>query len=537
MAIPTKKLLELLAPEQPADLRLAAVRVLKALGEKDGDVGSALLPLLDEADPALKLEAVQTLGQIRHRPALPALLSLIEHGGPAGEAAAYAVAGLGEKGLAALHVLMPKVAPGIRRYLGAALASVASATAERLSVLQDKDAGVVEAALRSLQEQLPAQKPTAKKEFFEQLLKLAGQTKPPLSAATELAVLRLLAALDDPKAAKAFWPRLAPEKPAEVRAVALQTLGAWLDSATPEQCGQLFRCALDQDFRIASLAQLLLRKLPTTKENQKRWLELLQAPDVSVRRLALEKLGDLDSKEAAEALAQQLRHPDQPLRDAALARLVRWTAGRKLLAVALLKEDSSDRLWALARPLSKHFHQFPSEARKEVFRAACAFLEKDDRRADPLFYVLREADPKELRELLEEKAEALRKKKCYGQALHYLKLMARDPALGFPLRFEMAGCGLKVSPQELNEEARKADPCLHQFALLAQQDEAALVRAIDQAKWIEPDDLYYLGFHFSEMEKPYWRLASELLERVVKRAPKSKTAQAAKAKLKRAGLA
>ena len=191
----------------------------------------------------------------------------------------------------------------------------------------------------------------------------------------------------------------------------------------------------------------------------------------------------------------------------------------------------------LVRPLAKHFHQFPPELRKEAFKAASSHLEKDDRRADALFFLLREADPKDLKEQLEEKALAWRKKKGYDQALHYLKHLARDPALGFPLRFELAACGLKLSAQEVSTEARKSDPCLHQFALLAQQDEPELLKAIDQAKWLEPDDLYYLGFHFAEEDRRYWPLAGELLQRVIKRGPKAKTAAAAKAKLKRAGLA
>jgi hypothetical protein len=536
-AIPVKKLLQFLAPDQPYDLRLAVVRVLRALGINEAAAGDALLPLLNEAASPLKAEAVQLLGVMRHRPALQPLLGLIEHGGEAGEAAAYAVAHLGERGITALHSLMPKVAPGIRRYIGAALAAVPSSPAERLGVLQDKDPGVVEAAVRSIHEQLPTLKPKERQHLFEQLVKLANRTRPPVALATELAALRLLAALDNPKAAKTLWPRLDPKTHAEVRIQALQTLGNWANQATPAQWTQLFRSAEDQDFRIASLALVILRKLPPARQTQKHWLKLLQAPDVSVRRLALEKLADADTKEVAVALAEQLAHPDQSLREEALARLVRLNTGRKLISARLLGEASVDRAWTLARALSRHLALFPAAWRADLFKRAAAYLEKEDRMADPLLFLLREGDPKKLKDWLAERGLHWRKKKDYAKALHYLKLLARDPAFGFAQRFELAACGLKVSPKELSPEGRQADPCLHQFALLCQQDEAALLKLIDRHKWVEPDDLYYLGFHFSEQERPFWRFASELLERVVRRAPKSKTALAAKSKLKRAALA
>lgn len=534
-AVPTKKLLELLADGQPPELRLATVQVLKGLELKEAEIGEAVVPLLADDSPALRLAAVQLLGQMKHKPALKPLAALIEHGGEVGEAAAQAVAQLGDRGVSTLHELMPKVAPGLRRYIGAALAGLTRSPEERLGILQDKDPGVVDSAVQSLLQQLPDLGKADRQKLLDQLLKLAGQTKPPLSAATELALVRLFTALDDPKAAKAIWPWVKAGHSFEVRSHALQTLGAWVSTATPEQWSLLFQTAQDGDFRIASLALVLLKKLPAAKEAQGHWLKLLAAPDVSVRRLAVEKLGDGEAKPVAEALAEQLGHPDEALRNAVLARLVTWSSGRKLLTERLLAEESVDKAWTLARALAKHLGRFDGKWRAEVFKHAAAHLEKEDRRADPLLFLLREIDGKELRDRLEEKAIAWRKKKNYPQALHYLRHLARDPALGFALRFELAACGLKVSTQDL--EARQNDPCLHQFALLCQQDEAALLKAIDQNKWLEPADLYYLGFHFAEGERLYWNFAKELLQRVVKRSPQSKTAQAAKAKLKRAGLA
>ena len=129
-----------------------------------------------------------------------------------------------------------------------------------------------------------------------------------------------------------------------------------------------------------------------------------------------------------------------------------------------------------------------------------------------------------------------RKKKEYATALLYLRLLARDPASGFPIRFELAACGLKVSGHDLAPEARAADPGLQQFANLCDGYEAETLKEIEKAKWLEPEDLYYLGFHLAEQQGRPRKCAGDVLKLVVKRSPRSKLAQAAKSKLRSAGL-
>jgi hypothetical protein len=250
----------------------------------------------------------------------------------------------------------------------------------------------------------------------------------------------------------------------------------------------------------------------------------------------MERVGERDSAEVADALMDQLPHPDRSLREAALARLSRLEHGRDALARALLDADTPDRAWVLARAQAPLVKDYPADWRQRVFERAGDYLEAGDRRADALLFLLREADPAELHERLEQRALALRKKKNYAAALLYLKLLARDPACGFPTRLELAACGLKVSSKELTAEARAADPCLGQFAHLCEGYETELSEQLDKMKWLEPEDLYYLGFHLAEKEGRQKHFAGKVLHLLVKRSPRSKLAQAAKTKLRGAGL-
>ncbi len=540
MQIASTKLLRLLDADQPPEVRCAAALVLGELGAKDATVSKALCELLQDEQTALRLEVIKTVGKLKIEPALPQLVARIEKGGEEAELAAHAAARLGAKGTAALQDLMHHVAPGVRRYIAAALASGGTASAENatLGVLIDKDANVVEAAVRSLIGQIPSLSAAQKTAWTDHILQLADRkkNKTPLAPVSEAAVVRLLAALDDPRSGPVLWERILSPHPTEVRAAALQALGKWTEAPNKEQLRRLFTCAAERDFRIAAPALAILNRLPVSERALPDWLSLFDAPDIAVRRMALEKLGDRDSAAVAEALLKQLNHSDRGLRDAALARLAKLKQGRAALTAALFDADSADRAWLMARAQATFVRDYPADWREHVFEKACEYLEAGDRRADALLFLLREADPTELRDQLEQRALAWRKKKAYTTALLYLRLLGRDPTCGFALRLEQAACGLKTSGKDLAADGRAADPCLQQFTQLAQHDDGPLVEQLEKMKWLEPEDLYYLGFHLAEQPGRARKIADQLLQLVVKRSPRSKLGLAAKSKLRSAGL-
>ena len=184
MQLPMTKLLRLLHPDHAAEVRRAAALVLGELGVRDAEAADALCERLEDAEPSVRLEAIRAVGKLRVEPALPRLLERIREGGEEADAAAHAAAHLGPKGTRALQELMPKVAPGLRRYIAAALAGggTASATAATAAVLLDKDPGVVEAAVRSLAEQIPTLAAAQRQAWTDHLLELAGDRKGGLPA-------------------------------------------------------------------------------------------------------------------------------------------------------------------------------------------------------------------------------------------------------------------------------------------------------------------------------------------------------------------
>jgi HEAT repeat protein len=534
-----KKLLRLLRPDSAPELRRAAVQVLGEVGTRDGELTASLREALDDPDAEVRLEALHAVGKLRIEPTLPRLVQRIAEGGPESEAAALAAAKMGDKGTRTLRDLMGHVAPGLRRRIAAAMASAGTVSAETAAVdaLLDSDPGVVDAAARSLGAEIPLLTPANRKVLADHLLDLLKKKKgPPLPPASETAIVRLVAALGDERAQKALWERTLPAYPADVRGAALHALGRWAESPSKDELKRLLTCAADADFRVASPALMILKGVPVQDRQLTDWLALLDAPDVAVRRAAIDKVCDRDRPDVAAALLRQLNHRDRELRDQALAHLTRLVKGRQALADSVLEAASPDEAWVLARAIAPFLGDFPAAMQEAVFTRACKYLDAGDRRADPLLFLLREADPRALRDRLEERGVALRKKKDYARALAYFRLLARAPACAASVRFELAGCALKTSAKDVSAEARAADPVLQQFAALVHSHEAEVTAALQKAKWLEPEDLFYLGFHFAEKDHQEQKFGGVALKLLVKRSPKSKLAKDAKTKLKREGV-
>jgi hypothetical protein len=85
-------------------------------------------------------------------------------------------------------------------------------------------------------------------------------------------------------------------------------------------------------------------------------------------------------------------------------------------------------------------------------------------------------------------------------------------------------------------EARTADPGLQQFARLIHSHEIDPAERLTKAKWLEAEDLFYLGFHFTEGSRPDRDFGAAALRLLLKRSPRSKLAKDARSKLRSAGI-
>jgi HEAT repeat protein len=536
MDIPAKKLVRLFHADQPADLRAAAVLVCAELGVKDPDANAEIIARLDDPEPLVRLYALRAAGKLKIAKALPVLIDRIRGGGDEARIAAESAAKLGADGVKKLQELLHHVVPGVRKYIAAALTSDSATGADAgVGVLLDRDPQVAVAAANAIIGRLQTMPADRKKELVTELIAVAKDKKNKLPASAEGPVVKLLAALNDPAAADVLWERTAPGYSHDVRAMAMNAVGGWVQKPTAEQWKRLFASAVDRDFAVAAPALVLLTRLPANDKQLGDWLALLKAPDLAPRRLAVEKIGDRDTPEVAAGLMEQLTHPDRNLRDLARSRLASLEHGRQALVKSVLASEAQEELWALVKLIAPFSKGVTGKLRGEVLARACKFLEDDDHRSDPLFFLLREADAPALREELFERAVARRKKKDYETALQYLKLLARDPSVGFDVRFELATVGLKLSAKNVAADARANDLCLRNFSTAVGLDAAKALDLVGKAKWLDADDLFYLGFHFAEHTGQEKEFGVGVLKQLIKTS-KGKAAANAKNKLKSLGI-
>jgi HEAT repeat protein len=531
------KLTQLMAGGDKPMLRRAAVMVAGTVATaRDKGVVQALLANLQDPDADLRIASIEAMGNLHVEESLGSLENFVRQGGPELEAAVQAASQLGARGVRAMGKIMNDATPAQRSRIAAVLAR--SGTGGGLVVtahaLLDPDPKVVDAAARSLAGEVPAFS-TAQKQALTKFLCDSLKAKKELAAKTEAAMLRLLGTLHETKAAELFWSRLDADESSEVRGAALQALGQIDSPPNDAKLKRLVACAADSDFQIVAPALMILNKVPASAKNVKAWLGLLEAHDVATRQLAVEKLSGVESAEAVRGLLGQLAHPDRSLRDSAQQALLRFGKGRQALLEKLIAAATVDECWDLARTLGPVAKEFAKSARQQLLDQAARHQDQDDRRATPMWHLLRDMDIAWTRTQLEALAQARRQKKKYPQALGYYKLLIQDPAAGEDIRFELAATGLKLSSHDLAVEARQTDHALGQFSRVLQNPSFDVVARVKQAKWLDAADLFYLGFHFVEQMHRAHDFGTQVLELVVKRWPKTETGKSAKKKLASAG--
>ena len=536
----SRKIVQFLTAGPDAAGRLAAARVLADLAVKDKEVTTALVQAVEDPDPSVRLEAIRALGKLGAEAALPTLLEKIKQGGPESAAAAEAAARFGARAVHTLQDLMGDVA-------------LDSAVALREPWREAAPRPLAQRRCTSCSTPTPEwstprlglcwasclASPQPENALADEVLDTLKPRKGPgIPPASEAALLRLLAGLHDARALPLFWSRVEPDYPEDVRAAALQALGSLAGPIKKDHLSRLLSCACAASFRIVAPALLLLKPLEVEAKSAPEWLKLFESADPSVRRFGLDKLADVNTAPVRSALCRQLLHPDRTVRDRALELLAQTSPGKAALLEAILETKGVDEAWTLARGTAQAVREVPAPLMTRLFEAATKHLEASDRRADPLFFLLREMNSTSLRDNLAEKAQALRKKKDYARALLFLRFLGRDPACAEDIRFEAAACALKLSDRELDAEHRAKDPCLQDLARLIHSHDQPPLERLREAKWLVPEELFYLGFHFAESSTRQEReFGSALLDLVQTRASRTKLAKDARSKQRALGLA
>ncbi len=525
--------------------RLAAVVVLGELAPPDADVVRSLGAALGHADETLTREIVTALGRTRHKTAFPYLLPLLLNAPPAlRDAAAKALAQLKMDIEAELEKVWAKAATVQKLALMDVFARLHSDGATRflLTGLFDPDFEMVKAICGAIRRHISDANEEERKDLFKQIASFLKTPRVKKDMRATTSCLILLGSLGNPAARPLLLEYIEPKQVPFVRRNALQSLanlsreGTGLDTMIKKVLPLLKE---EDRENVVSPAIALLAPLEFPANTVGDLEKLAKSENAEVRRFAVRKLGHQSGKKIVGSMLDWLSDADQEIRDIAAKALCRIEDAAQPLLEKLGKITNADDAWNVVKLLKPHAERFAKNEKKKLAARCLELLEKNDPRVPAYTWLLRNVDAAGFNAEVAEAGEDLRKRKKFAAAVQALRQLANTELFTPTVRYQLSFSGLKTSTKDLSPGRRGEDPCLRGFAALLRDPSFKLLDCFAKdKKLLEPEDLFYIGFHFAESALGHERqFSQQVFEFVIKTWPKSEQAKAAKNKLKTEGKA
>lgn len=529
------KIVKLLADEA-IEKQIAAAIVLGELRAKGPGVVEGLAGVLGSGVPLLQRSALDALSRVGAKKALPQIFPLlVASDDDVRRAATHAVASIGEDVVPTIKQRMSTATPDERRALDAALAELGGkdAFSALIKGLSSSDAEAAKAAALAVRNQIKAADGNKRRTYLAEVEKfLDGQKKKGGAPGAIAAAIKILGYLEDEKTTATLLHYANDEKQhASVRQEAIIAFRFALKGSKPSAkvIETLVKAAEAQDRTLAQTALHTLGSLEVSDDTAKRLDKLAMHADVERARFVIELLGRLGGAEAAKALTKVLvTTSDRRYAEAAAAGLSGKEDAVPALAKALLETDNPDRAWVLRNVLRPTAKKISSGTRKAILQAALDRLGDGERGWEALLDVARDADPDAAAEALRALAEKLRRSKNKEErARSVFQILCKSDRATDDDRYALAALELGRSNRDTRPASRAGDESLRLLASLLRTG-FDVAKALRKDRAMDLEHLYYVGFHFTELDHP---VGEELLEEVVKKGGRAKVAKMAKNKL------
>ncbi|MCI0343738.1 MAG: HEAT repeat domain-containing protein, partial [Planctomycetales bacterium] len=524
-----------LAQAGDMELRCAALRVLGELDESGKPVLDVVRAALREGPEALRVYALAAAERLGVMEVLPDILPFLGDRAQVGRKAGEVVAGLGVRALAHLLKGLETARGETRQAMLGVLGGVPGAKAEQALIrsLGDSDAEAVEGAARALSIRLGGLRGPGRRTLGDQVAALL-RTRKRLTQEAAGSSLRVLGRVGDPHYRPLLLDFAAPDQPPPVRREALLALAAL--PAPPHGGDRLMRQLIkyvdEPDFvHVVQPALAAIQQIPTPPSLADSLQKLLDHGSPAARRIAAEKLGEVDRTPRAKALLRYFDDSDTAVREAVSAALGKMVSALAPLLQSLERVEDSEQAWRIVRVLEKQAGKVPTSAARRLLAVGTARVEKGHPTARPLLYLLRAVNPRSFRDTLLGRARQLLKQRKAAAADALCSLLAREDLDSPVSRYEMAVVKLAVSRLDASLPYRETDPALREFTELLRNGGQKVAGRVRTDRALGPQHLLYVGFHFAERGGDERNFGAELLRHVVKRYPRSPEAQVAKNKL------
>lgn len=518
--------------------QIAAAIVLGELKAKGPGVVEGLGEVLSSGVPLLQVHALDALARVGAKKALPSIFPLLStNADDVRRAATRAIASVGDDVVPIIKQKMASANPDERRALDAALAEVGGKDAfvTLIKGLASSDPDAAKAAALAVRQQVKSADGNKRRSYLaetEKFLEAQKAKKKDASPAAIAAAIKILGFLEDEKTTSTLLTYANDEKQdSRVRQEALIAFRFALQTDKPSAkvIDTLVKAAESPDHSLATTALHTLGSLKVSEDTAKRLEKLAMHPQFDRARFVLDLLGRMGGSEAARVLTKVLvTTSDRRYAEAAAAGLSGKEDAVPALAKALLETENPDRAWVLRNVLRPTAKKISTATRKAILAAAIERLGSGERGWEAMLDVARDADSDSVADALRTLAEKLRRSKGKEErARSVYQILCKSDRATDDDRYAFASLELSRSNRDTRPASRAGDESLRLLGLLLRSG-YDVAKALKKDRALDLEHLYYVGFHFTELDHP---LGEELLEEVVKKGGRAKVGKMAKNKL------
>jgi len=206
-----------------------------------------------------------------------------------------------------------------------------------------------------------------------------------------------------------------------------------------------------------------------------------------------------------------------------------------LLLSALPKVSDEGEITTMAQILKLHKKKFTAERCTTLFSKMDKLLQKKDEAYKVYNTVLRIVAPEYYYKTLLKKVQLCKGKKKYKEAERYADFLTRGLFFTDEVKYELSIIRVKESTKNVSLLHRNNDRGLQLIEFLNKSSDIAILKRLKTEKVLGSDDLFYIGFHFSEKLFELKDFGVAVLKYVIKKYPRAKQSSKAKKKLQQVG--
>ncbi len=527
------------------ELASAGLKVAGALKLKNTQIINGIKKHIENENPRLKQIAIETLGKIGSRESVAYLFPIYKNDPNMRPQVAHALAQIGDPVIPALEKEYDKAASQreYRKSIITVIAQVRTKASVRflVSALIDSDLEILKHVcyeIRACIEKMDLKEKSNLEKLI--LLKLTPAKSKKLNNSLVSLVI-VLGYLADKKSKKVLLNFLDKKYPFVLRRNALISLGRLPIAGKGNEDVVEELMGLIEDHEFAGFHKNIieiLEKMQFPKPILKQIIKHAESKSPELRRFALSKMSHLDSKENVQFLVNNLFHQDYQIRQSAEESLKKMPSAVPVLLKILTKEESPERLSRVGAILSAQREQVPQTKLAEIFELLTDALEdRQDVKAQAFFNLIKQLSPDYTHKAVMKEVQRLKKKKKYGEEVKLLDLLSSSVVFTKDAKWELMIANLKLSAKELSSVARNNDRALALVLGLIKAQDKDLVKKLFKEKALTPQEIYYVGFHFSEKLFEQKQFGVDVLKKMIKKSPRNQFSIQAKKRLQVVGTA